>query len=110
MWGYGKLHNRKVDIGVPEVLYQKGNVIKVDNMEIYRTQNELDDFEFGLYDIVSEIESKFTCEEKEDSRIWRRNLTCDEGSNYTCEFKPICRMDNQVGQIPYGYKTKEYKE
>ena len=107
MWGYEKLHNKRVDIGIPEVIYQKGKVISVTRTEIYRTRDELEDFEFGLYDIVSEIETK---QALDDPRIYRRALECDSGSSYECEYKNICRVTHKIGDIPYGYKEKEHRE
>ena len=97
--------NLRISGVVPEVLYNKGKVTKVSWFEvIYRSQEELRDWEDQLVGLIGEVSQKRAAlPDYPLGQLFPRN---PPGCNYhhTCSYSHLCRTPPPIGEVPSGYK------
>jgi hypothetical protein len=106
IWGWNqRFPQTLVKYLIPEVLYAKGNVIRISRGDpIYRNQTELIRFENDLRLWISEITQRVN---NPDPRYFQKRWTCMEGSAFKCEYASICPQVHDPGDIPPGFRLRE---
>lgn len=93
---------------IPEILYNKGKVTKVSWFEIiYRSQEELRDWEDQLVGLVSEVSQKRAAlGDYPLGQLFPRNPV---GCSYAhrCSYPQLCRRPPSPGVVPAGYRIRE---
>lgn len=105
LWGFNqKFHANVCDVQ-PEIWYTRGNVYKIRRTpSIYRSPQELNRFGSDLRYWIKELNKKY---EDPYEYNFPRCFQCTEGSNFKCDYKPICSQDHDGRAVPVGYEVKE---
>ncbi len=103
IWGYNKTHEEKAEAAQVDVMYARGRVTDAQRSEdIIVTRFAQQQFEMGLYGLITDITQKVLALEKYPwPLLFPRNArVC---GMFGCEYEPICRENIKPGTEVDGY-------
>lgn len=101
---------KKISRIFSDTIYKRSSVMKVGRSRIYRTDEEMKDFELGLKNQVAEIKDRYDYAMNADGKgkyVFFRSPKCDQGSQFRCEYGSICRTLIGTENPPIGFTWRE---